>query len=536
MHPLNRVTTHISGVPERGTNGQVRQLVIGREVGKCFGIPDFKKCSFRPIFIAAHELMMTKKLLPLLLFFCGGFTPLFAQQNILYQDIANADWFSVAAGSYGRIGVSWTNGFSAIDGRRLNLNNMGSIGGRMEEQDYLEFGIAFKMRPEQPNPDSLQINVQLRASVFSRNGSLFGNDNTGNASGLTIALPEMYVEAKNVLTKDLNLWVGSRLYRGPDIYMADYWVFNDHSTQGFGAEYKGTRAMMGFVASTDTTATVPPFFYINIKSGTPSLEIRNRIIYVLEQDLRLGEGRLLSFLGEYHRLGDPSTSLADTSNLVLSAPADDGFVLGARYQQDLNSFQPGSFHQLAIRHGRGIANGGDGGSSRTWETFGAVNRDNFRFDEAYSWHVVDHFVLNLSRTITLNGYGIYNRSRGAAPTRGLEATYFGREVFNFKQDLTLGFRMVNYLTDIFHWQTEVHYSQRQDGDQPWYRMGKISLIPTLALRKQRSIWSRPHLRFIYSIGLYNDQARQDLYSPFLQLVGARRVGHFFGVRAEWWTW
>ncbi len=413
---------------------------------------------------------------------------------------------------------------------------MGSIGGRMEEQDYLEFGMAFQMKPEKPNPDSLQVNVQLRASVFSRSGSLFGNDNTGNPNGLTIALPEMYAEAKNVLTKDLNLWVGSRLYRGPDIYMADYWVFNDHSTQGFGAEYKGTRAMMGFVASTDTSSTVPPFFYINIKSGTQSLEIRNRIMYILEQDIRLGEGRLFSILGEYHRMGDPSTSLSDTSNLVLSAPADDGFVLGARYQHNLTQFRDGSFHQIGVRYGCGIANGGDGGSSRTWETFGAVNQEDFKFSKAYSWHIVDHFVVNVSERLTFNGYGVYNRSKGAAKGRGVEETYFGREVFNFKQDFTAGLRMVNYISDLFHWQTEVHYSQRQDGEQDWYRMGKISLIPTLALRKQRSIWSRPHLRFIYSMGIYNQKAREDLYSPFLQLVGSKKVGHFFGVRAEWWTW
>lgn len=478
---------------------------------------------------------MLRKRLTLLCALCFFSFAGLAQENILYQDIYSRDWFAVGVGSYGRIGVSGTTDAAGIDGRRLNLNNMGSIGGRMEEQDYLEAGVAFHMTPTDPGPDSLQVNVQLRTSIFSRSGSLFGNSNTTGENGLAIALPEMYVEAKNVITKDLNLWVGSRLYRGPDIHMADYWVFNDHSGQGFGIEYKNTRAAALFIASTDTTATVPPYFFINIKSGTPSLEIRNRQVYILEHDIRSPKGNLFSFLAEYHHIGDP-TAVSDTTNAVLSAPGDSGFVFGARYQNNFKGMQEGSFNQLGVRYGRGIANGGDGGSSRTWETFGAVNTETFKFKNAYSWHIIDHILLNFSRNFSLNGYAVYNRSKGAADGRGLSETYLGREVFNFKQDLTVGFKAVRYITDLFHLQAEAHYSQRQDGDQPWYRMGKLSIIPTLALRKERSVWSRPQLRFIYSMGIYNDFAQENLYSPFLELVGPRKVGHYFGIRAEWWTW
>ena len=471
----------------------------------------------------------------ILLFLLTGSYNLFCQENILYQDVYTRDWFSVGFGSYGRIGASWTTDFTGIQGRRLNLNNMGSIGGRHEEQDYLEFGVGFNMKPVNYNPDSTVVLVQLRASVFSQSVALFGNSNTSSSGGLTIALPEMYVEARNVLTKELNLWVGSRLYRGPDVHMADYWVFNDHSSQGFGAEYKGTRAVVSFVATTDTTSTVPPYFFLNIKSGTQSLEIRNRTRVALEQDVRLRPGQLISFLGEYHHIGDP-TDVQDTSNLVLSAPGDNGFVFGVRHQMALPGFLNGSFNQFGVRYGTGIANGGDGGSSRTWETFGAVNKDNFKFDEAYSWHIVNHLLVNFSKKFSLNAYGVYNQSKGAAETKGLAETYFDREVWNYKEDFSMGFKGVNYITDVFHWQTEVHYSQRRDGEQPWYRMAKLSLVPTLAIMGERSVWSRPHIRFVYSMAFFNEFAQEDLYSPFLELTGPRDVGHYFGIKAEWWTW
>lgn len=444
----------------------------------------------------------------------------------------------VGFGSYGRIGVSWTNGQSGIDGRRLNLNNMGSIGGRFEEQDYLELGMAFQMMPVPLQHDSTEINIMFRTNVFSGDGSLFGTSNTNSIDGLTIGLPEVFAEARNILTKDLNIWVGARFYRGADVHMADYFYFNDHSGQGFGIEYKDTRFNANFIGDKDTTRTVPPYFYLNIQSGTPSLEIRRRVVYALEHDIRPGPNQLITIMGEYHRMGDPTDIPQDTSsNLLLSFPSDDGFVFGAKYiKEELAGFNPGSFNQLAIRYGTGIANGGDGGSTRTWETFGAVNTNNFQFNNAYSWHVVNHTLLNFSEKFSLNVYGIYNQSRGAADTDGLATTYLGREVFNFKQDLSFGSKFFFYISDFFHFQTEISYSQRQDGDQDWYRMGKLSLVPTLALRGARSVWSRPHIRFIFSIAQFNQLAADNQYSPYLELMGPQQWGHYFGVRAEWWTW
>ena len=452
----------------------------------------------------------------------------------MYQDIATADWFSVGLGSYGRIGAGVVPGTGSTFGRRLNLNNMGSIGGRMEEQDYLELGLGFHMRPE--IPDSTEINVQMRFSMFSGDGSLFANSTTSSANGLTFALPEMYAEARNVLTRGLNIWIGARLYRGPDLHMADYFYFNDHSGQGFGVEYKRTRFHLNFVSSTDTSSTVPPYFFLNIKSGTPSLELRNRQVYTVEQDFRVGTKQLLTAIAEYHRIGNPS-DVTDTSNVLLSLPAENGFVVGLKYQAErFERLRPGSFNHLGVRYGYGIANGGDGGSTRTWETFGAADTLTNRFNDGYSWHIVDHFLLNFSENFSLNGYAVYNRSKGAANTDDLASTYFGREVFNRKQDLTVGFKAVHYITPIFHWQTELHYSQRQDGTQPWYRMAKLSLVPTLALRSQKSVWSRPHLRLIYSLARFNDYASEQQYSPVLDLVGSKSWAHYFGIRAEWWTW
>lgn len=462
----------------------------------------------------------------------------FAQSSINYQYGRKIKGVDVGWGSYGRVGVGWTGNNLGIDGRRLNLNNMGSIGGRFEEQDYLELGMSFRMTPEALKKDSTTVMVAMRGSMFSANGSLFGRSNTRSNEGLTIGLPELYAEGRNVFTKGLNFWAGARFYRGGDVHNADYFFFNDHSGQGFGVEYKDTRLSFNFIGDKDTTSTVPPYFFLNIKSGTQSLEIRRRVVIALEHDIRPGPKQLITLLGEFHKIGNPTEVPQDTTqNILLSFPSDHGFVLGAKYtNENISGFKEGSFNQLSVRYGNGIANGGDGGSTRTWETFGAVDTTDYKFDNTYSWHIVEHLMLNFSDTYSLNAYGIYNRSQGAAPGKGKAKTYLGREVFNFKQDLSLGVKNYFYLSKVFHLQAELTYSQRQDGEQDWYRMGKLAIVPTLSLQGQRSMWARPHIRFIYSVARFNQFASDNQYSPYLELTGPQKWGHYFGVRAEWWVW
>ena len=293
-------------------------------------------------------------------FLCSGLFELNAQ--ISYQNVTNK---MVSIGSYGRVGVDWSFENGGSIGRRLNLNNMGSIGGRMEEQDYLEIAPAFHWNPK--DGDGASINAQVRFSMYSNSLSYFGNSSTSSLGGLTIAVPEIFVEARNIGGKKLNIWVGSRLYRGEDVHIADHFYFNDHSGQGFGIEYKNTRFSANFVASTDTTSTVPPYFYLNIKTGTPSAELRQRTVVAVEHDVKINSQNTLTFLGEVHRMADADSANEadtknDTINQVLNFPSDHGFVVGLRHQLEIKKLKPGSFNHFSLRYGTGIANGGDGGS------------------------------------------------------------------------------------------------------------------------------------------------------------------------------
>ena len=457
--------------------------------------------------------------------------------QIAYQPINNKN-FSI--GSYGRVGVDWSFVNGGSIGRRLNLNNMGSIGGRMEEQDYLEVAPVLHFKPFNED-DATEINVQMRFSLYNRSLLLFGNSSTSSLGGLTIAIPEIFAEARNINNSGINLWVGSRLYRGPDVHIADHFYFNDHSGQGFGVEFKQSRFSTIFVASTDTSSTLPPYFYLNIATGTPNLALRQRLVFNVEHDFNLTDNQMLTLLGEFQRMGDTEEDLQITphqndSNIILNYPTDYGFVLGLRLSSTIGDKKSGQFNKLAVRYGARLANGGDGGMSKTFYTFGAPDLENLNFKGAYSISVVDEIFLNLNEKNVINGYVIFTKSKGAADSNNKAMTYLGQEIYNRKQDFTIGARNTTFFSDKFQLLSELHYSQRKDGTEETYGMTKVSLSPTLSPTGEKSAWARPQLRFVFSLAHYNEAAKNAMYSPYLSYTGPKDWGYYFGVKAEWWIW
>ncbi|MCU4155158.1 carbohydrate porin [Carboxylicivirga sp. A043] len=451
--------------------------------------------------------------------------------QIAYERITNK---SFSLGSYGRAGVDWSAENSGSIGRRLNLNNMGSIGGRMEEQDYMELVPAFHFKPVGDN-NPTNIHVQMRLSAFSKDLTHIAY--TSTASNLTLVMPELFAEAENIGGSGWTIWIGARLYRGTDIHIADHFYFNDHSGQGVGFEYKKMRFGGLFIASTDTTTTYPPYFYINIATGTASAELRQRVKVFFEYDFHLNEQNTLTALSEIHFMSAAQDE-EDAEELPdeIDYPRDYGYVIGGRLKSDIDLFG-GVTNQFAARLGKGIANGGDGGLSNTHLTFGAPNLENKNFRKAYSVSIVNDLFIKHNENTSTSAYLIYTNSKGAADTNGEAPSYYGKTVpFNKKVDFAIGARNSYAFSNYFKLLTDLHYSQRKDGDNPWASVTKLSLAPTICPTGEKGFWARPELRFVASFAYYNDFASEALYSPYLQVVGNRRFGHYFGFKMEWWIW
>jgi maltoporin len=439
---------------------------------------------------------------------------------------------SFSFGSYGRVGAGLSPDLKGNIGRSLNLNGMGSVGGRMEEADYVELlsALHFKAHGE---TDSTLINVQARMAMYSGKGQLIGNVSSSSAyGGITLALPELYAEALNIGGSKWSAWIGAKFFRGYDVHIADYYYFDDHSTQGLGVSYNKTTFAVLFPGAVDTSSSVPPYFYLNIVDGTPRPGLRGRTILVGEHIIDFDQGKQkIKLLAEYHHLAD--ANLEDTATQY-NYPAEGGWVAGMEHTINLNTSIKGSFNQAAIRYGYGIANGGDGGNTKTWLTYGGPDLTTKKYGNAYSIAFVDHVLLNLTPKYSLNGYGMFTRSRGGSDSLNKSPDFFGREIFNRKTEYAVGVRNFWYITKWFHLITELHYANRKDGSQPSATMTKFSIVPTLVPTGKADPWARPHLRLIYSVAMYNDFASQNLYSPYLSEIGQKKWGQYIGLRAEWW--
>src|SRR5580765_3166618 len=116
--------------------------------------------------------------------------------SISFSQTTTNKFFSF--GSYGRVGVGISPNITGNVGRPFNLNGMGSIGGRMEEADYVELIGALHFKGKEKT-DTPLINVQARMALYTSNWQLFGNVNSNSAyGGVTVALPELYAEAINI--------------------------------------------------------------------------------------------------------------------------------------------------------------------------------------------------------------------------------------------------------------------------------------------------------------------------------------------------
>ena len=431
-------------------------------------------------------------------------------------------------GTYGRVGIA--RGDSVLYPRSLNLNGMGSIGGRMEEVDYLELATAFHFKPVNGNADTTDINVQARLAFYTTQGQLIGNVTSKSMGGITAALPELFAEAKKIMGSDWSVWIGARFFRGDDIHIIDHFYFDDHSAQGFGVQFKNTQFSIMLPGAIDTNTTLPPYFYLNIVNGTPVLGLRNRGVYILEHIIPSSHG-YLKLLGEYHRLG--KGDLQDTAT-NFNYPADHGFVVGAKYRANFVTKMAGSYGDFSIRYGTGIANGGDGGASKTFLTYGGPNLETQKFNKAWSLAITSSILWNFNRNYSLNGYGIFTKSRGASDSLNKTPDYLGHTLFNRKTDFAIGARGTWYIKSWFHFLHELNFAIRKDGTQDPAQMIKMSLAPTIVPNGERSVWSRPHFRFVYSLAWYNKFAADNLYSPYLAQTGSRRWGQYFGIKTEWW--
>jgi len=341
-----------------------------------------------------------------------------------------------------------------------------------------------------------------------------------------LAIRNLYLQVRNPFIEGLNIWAGSRMYRGDDIYLLDFWPLDEQNTVGGGAAYffgaTNLRLHVGMNRLEDlfqTQTIVVPGDEI----GTREVLFmdRQRTIVTLrgEHNFSLGESLKLKTVlyGESHTL-PPGTRLTQDDREE-NLPSDLGWLIGSEIS--LYGFGDGNHINFYLRYAAGLA--------------------------AYDEMAIPHGLNNEKKAsgaseILLALSGNYEIDDQLGMLVGSYARYFvdaDPNVYdrNDAWEVGLAVRPAWYVTEHFHLIGEANLQYlRPNGLSPETGIHEkplafeLGIMPSLSLGK--GSYSRPQLRLIYAVTFLNDAALHTFAPDDPQRN--RSVRHYLGVGVEWW--
>src|SRR5688500_17358127 len=120
-------------------------------------------------------------------------------------------------GSYGRVGAG-----TDLRGSTPRSVNVVAHGPRIVEQTYVELDLYYSANPTEDLYLRIVTTPALTGDLFHYSGDF----------DVGLALRNLYAEA--LFSQKYGLWVGSRMYRGDDIYLLDFWPVDDLNMVGGG--------------------------------------------------------------------------------------------------------------------------------------------------------------------------------------------------------------------------------------------------------------------------------------------------------------
>jgi hypothetical protein len=420
-------------------------------------------------------------------------------------------------GSYGRV-IAGTD----MRGGRPEPVTVVAHGPRIVEKTYLELDFAYGLRATN--------GALLRAVVTLAFGDRLFHE-TGEFDAQP-ALRNFFAEA--AFDDGTRIWVGSRMYRGDDIYLFDYWPLDDQNTLGVGASSR--KGAVEVAAHAGVNRLLDGFQFQERDVADP--ELGATTITQLDRQRLIGSASATYFLaaapeevnakikvhGELQGL--PSgTRLRAGDETPEELPSDWGTTLGA---------------QLGVW---GMAPA-DAGYRRHANLFARWSKGLAAFDELAPPSGFDTELKVFPRASELVvGLGANWDDRWGHVLFGGYARRFVDADPN-ERDLDDGWeyavdvRPMAHLYEGLFAGVDVSYQARfPRGLMPSTQLAAdpsvVSVAPMLALSPMGpSGYDRPQLRLVYRVARQNDGARA-LYAED-DPRRTRSVMHFLGVQAEWW--
>jgi len=428
-------------------------------------------------------------------------------------------------GSYGRV-VAAANG----EGDRATDADIVEHGSRLDEDNYAEIELRREDDWEATGTHTdVVFTLAIASPVFHYSGDF----------DVALAVRNLYLEGRDLGVPGLSAWAGSRMVRGDDIYVLDYWPLDNLNLLGAGVGYKheaGTSARLAVGATQPNSA----FFNQKVLRPAPldgfgavpvELLDRQKLIGSLriEHDQRFGprattkSGIKGVLYGEGHVLpdGERETKPGTTENL----PSDGGFVVGG--EVSAYTGERSTYVSLFVRYASGLAAYGQ------FATPGHLSLDKTT-DGAREILVAAGGNAEYDFFGTM--VGAYFRSfRDASEPLDYEDVDEGAVVL----------RPTFWFGNLLGASLEGSFELAQRGvlapnaDDPTAApvgpaigsVWRIGIVPFVT-PAGRGNFTRPQIRLIYDVA-FRDAGARALY-PQDHPFATRSVEHFIGFGAEWW--
>lgn len=422
-----------------------------------------------------------------------------------------------SAGSYGRVQLS-----SDLGGGGGDATRIAQLGPRLELGPYLELDLGWDWQPDDGPLFTVLITPAISGDLFHYDGDF----------GETFALRNFYASATGIGGVPVEVWAGSRMYRGDDVYLLDFWPLDNLNTYGGGAIWRPTRSevavhvganrLLGDDFQVQRIRVVTP----DGVSGEDILFLdRQKVIGSLRAQRELPVGDLTfraKVYGEAHALPAGQRVLEDAFDPLTpqDLPADDGMLIGA--QASLWGWAPQSFVHVWARYATGLAAYGEL----------AIPSDGLALDRTTtgSRSFLTAAMINTETPLIGVMAATYVSNRVDADGQSIDFDDRWEWVGVVRPQVYLG-KHVAIGTELSHQYVRPNGLNPRSEEFDTGHLTKISLIP--AVQRDRGGFSRPRLHLLYTASFLNDDARQ-FFNP-LDARLSDGVQHFVGVGAEWWV-
>jgi hypothetical protein len=431
-----------------------------------------------------------------------------------------------AFGSYGRMMAA-----SDLKGQPGRDADLVAHGSRLDEGNYVELELRREDHWKKTNSTTrLVATLGIASPVFHYTGEF----------EVTAAIRNLYLESKDLGLKGLGVWAGSRMYRGDDIYLLDFWPLDNLNTMGAGASYELPNKRTAFALHGGLNQPATGFFRQLVPRLLPYGQQGQADVPVLNRQRFIGSAKASHILpfskdgsgmkgvlyAEMHELpqGQKQTS---TPREFETLPGDGGFVVGAqlgaftgkrdthvnlffRYASGLAAYgelgtptQLGTDRTASGAHEVLVAVGGNWEYGPVGVMLGGYVRSFRNASPDLDFHDVDEGIMIARPAV------FFGEIAGLALEGSYQALQHG-VVTRVGEDGALTPDPKGPLTA---------------------RLWRVGVIPFLS-PAGRGNYSRPQIRFVYTV-TFRNQAAKSLY-PLDDVFSLRDVEHFMGIGAEWW--